>query len=99
MSEIRDKVARAIASSMGEQTPFGEIGPFAQAVARRDADAAIAAFLEAIQEQGWQIVPVEPRNPMCDEAWAVIAGYDESEYSDLRMIYRAMLAAAPEWKP
>ena len=95
---IREKVARAI-----DPQWFGDSGKVLcnykdqdknyQNRARKNATAAITAFLEAAAEQGWQLVPREPTKDMKNigaEAWL------EEKPADY--IYRAMLAAAPKYE-
>jgi flagellar biosynthesis/type III secretory pathway protein FliH len=59
-------------------------------------DAGYAAGLEAGRKvpDGWKLVPVEPTQSMIDEAKRV---WPDDRFR--RKQYRAMLAAAPEYKP
>lgn len=45
--------------------------------------------------EGWKLVPLEPTSAMLEAGWK--SGKDDRNYSAIREIHRAMLAAAPAW--
>ena len=104
---IREKVARAI-----EPSWFGESGKVLcnypdqdknyQERARKQADAAITAFLEAAAEQGWHMRPDVATEQMLFKAhkaqvWSPELGPSIGASQD-RAKWQAMNAAAPKFE-
>ena len=88
---IREKVARAICASVGDQY-------FVDAAWSEHTDmatAAISAVLEGIAEEGWRIVPVKPTEAMFKNAMGSFGGKGAKLMS--RAIYEAMCDAAPKF--
>ena len=60
-------------------------------------DAALAGKLPApVVPEGWQLVPVEPTEEMCEAGANAPLKVRQAEATWIGVIYRAMLAAAPK---
>ncbi len=98
---IREKVARAIHSNpdpIWTVVDWNAMHPDAQALIMRQATAAINAFLTAAAEEGWRIARDEATKKMISAGKKVpfLEPNFSNSYPD--KIYRAMLAAAPEFE-
>lgn len=90
-----EAVARAILDAKNPTLQWEKIAPKHRKILLREAKAAIAAHLEALKEQGFVVVPIEPTEEMVSSGWFFAWDYDEGERREVmpRECWQAMLKA------
>ena len=105
------RAARRLVAALGAQEPvaifngFYEVLPMFSEFPNK-MDIGTKLYAAPVVKEGWQMVPKEPTEAMLlamiDGAYSIEREQDEPRltvYDAIRLEYKAMLAAAPEYKP